>query len=182
MVRTTSVSFLDTVMEPLHVKRYIATAPNSNPSSIAVVDFNNDNQMDIAVANDGIGNLGIFLGQGNGTFLAQTTYSTGFNSHPQYITVGDFNKDNTLDIAIVDSKNDRVHVFPGYGNGSFATITTYDAISGSSPYCIAATDFNNNNQSDIVIANYGANNVLVLIDYSIKPSARQTNYNVGPIK
>jgi hypothetical protein len=156
------------------------TNPNSNPSSITVTDFNNDNQLDIAVTNDGIGSLGILLGQSNGSFVAQTTYSTGFNSHPQYITVGDFNKDNASDIAIVDSENDRVYVFPGFGNGSFATITTYDTISGSSPCGIAAPDFNNNNQSDIVIANYGTNNVLVLIDYSIKPSVRQTNYNVGP--
>ena len=155
------------------------TTPNSNPSSIAVGDFNNDNQLDIAVTNNGTGNIGIFLGQGNGTFVAQITYSTGSNSYPQYITVGDFNKDNALDIVIVDSKNDQVYVLPGYGNGSFATITTYDAISGSSPFWIAVTDFNNNNQSDIVIANYGTNNVLVLIDYFIKPSARQTNYNVG---
>jgi hypothetical protein len=38
------------------------------------------------------------------------------------------------------------------------------------------TDFNNNNQSDFVIANYGTNNVVVLIDYYVQPSARQTNY------
>jgi hypothetical protein len=155
------------------------TTLNSNPSSIAVGDFNKDNQLDIAVTNSAIGSLSIFLGQNNGTFAAQTTYSTGSNSHPQCITVGDFNKDNALDIAIVDSQNDRVYVFLGYGNGSFAAITTYDAISGSSPYWISATDFNNNNQSDIVIANYGANNVLILIDYSSKPSARQTNYYAG---
>ncbi len=155
------------------------TALNSNPSSVAVADFNNDNKLDIAVTNNGSGNLGIFLGQGNGTFVAQTTYSTGSNSNPQYIAVGDFNKDNQLDIAIVDAKNDRLHIFPGYGSGNFATVTTYDTISGSSPYSIAATDVNNNNQSDVVITNYGTNNVFALIDYSFKPSTRQTNYNVG---
>jgi hypothetical protein len=156
-----------------------STGYDSVPSSITVADFNNDNQVDIAVTNNGIGNLGIFFGHGNGTFVPQITYSTGIDSHPQQITVGDFNQDNQLDIAIADSKNDRVYVFPGFGNGSFAAITTYDTISGSSPYSIAAIDFNNNNQSDIAIANYGANNVLVLLDYSIKPSARQTNYYDG---
>jgi hypothetical protein len=45
-------------------------------------------------------------------------------------------------------------------------------------YSIVVTDFTDNNQSYIVIANYRANNVLVLIDYFIKPSGRQTNYGV----
>jgi hypothetical protein len=41
---------------------------------------------------------------------------------------------------------------------------------------MVVTDFNNNNQSYVVIGNYGTNNVLVLIDYSYKQSARQTDY------
>jgi hypothetical protein len=155
------------------------TLPNSNPSSIALGDFNNDHQLDIVVANNGTSNVGLFLGHGNGTFLPQTTYPIGSNSYPQYITIGDFNKDSKLDIVIVDSTNALVHILPGYGNGSFATITTYDDISESSPFWVAIADFNNNNQSDIVVANYGTNHVLVLIDYSIKPSARQTNYHSG---
>jgi hypothetical protein len=155
------------------------TTPNSNPSSIALGDFNNDNQLDIVVANYGTGNIGLFRGHSNGSFAAQTTYPISSNSYPQYITVGDLNKDNHLDIIIVDSKNDQVHILPGYGNGNFATITTYDTISGSSPFSVAVADFNNNNQSDIVVANYGTNNVLVLIDYSIRPSARQTSYSGG---
>jgi hypothetical protein len=154
------------------------TLPKSNPYSIAIGDFNNDNHLDIVVSNSGTGNIGIFLGYGNGTFLAQTTYSTGTNSYPQYITLGDFKKDNELDIVIVDSKNNQVHVLPGYGNGTFAIITTYNGIYESSPFWVAVTDFNNNNQSDIVVANYGTNNVLILIDYSVTPSAAQINYDV----
>jgi hypothetical protein len=155
------------------------TLPKSNPSSIAVEDFNNDNQLDIIVANYGTGNIGILFGHGNGSFLAQITYSIGVNSHPQYITVADLNKDNELDVIIVDSENDEVYILPGYGNGRFATIIIYDAITGSNSFWVAATGFNNNNQSDIVVANYGTNNVLVIIDYYVQPSARQTNYPVG---
>jgi hypothetical protein len=159
-------------------QNYTTTA-NSTPSSIAIGDFNNDNLLDIVVANNGTGNIGLFLGQDNGTFLPQTTYPIGSKAYPQYITVGDLNKDNELDIVIVDSQNDQVHVLLGYGNGSFANITTYDTTSGSSPFWIAVADFNNSNQSYIVVANYGTNNVLVLIDYSRKPSARQKKYHVA---
>jgi hypothetical protein len=44
-------------------------------------------------------------------------------------------------------------------------------------------DLNNNNQSDIVVINYGTNNVLVLTNYSTKPSARPTSvYHAEPIR
>ena len=155
------------------------TTLNSKPLSVAVGDLNNDNILDIVVANNGSGSVGIFFGNGNGTFLSQISYTTASKTNPQYVTVNDMNKDNTLDIVIVDSQNNHIHVLPGYGNGSFATIVTYDGVPGSMPVWIAVDDFNNNNQSDVVVVNYGTNNVVALIDYFVKPSARPTNYHVA---
>jgi hypothetical protein len=152
------------------------TTHGSNPSSITVGDFNNDDQLDIAVANNGTGNIGVLLGFGNGTFAAQRTYFINSNAHPQYITIGDFNGDNQSDIVIVDSTNDEMYIILGYDNGTFTNITTYDAISGSQPFLINVADLNNDNQSDIIMVNYGNNNVLVLIGYTSKPDARQKNY------
>ena len=110
------------------------TSINSNPSSIALGDFNNDNILDIVVANYGSGSVGIFFGHGNGTFLSQVSYIIGSNAYPQYVTVSTFNKVNALNIIIVDSQNDHIHVLPGYGNGSFGTIATYDTVSGCYAY------------------------------------------------
>jgi hypothetical protein len=152
------------------------TGYSSNPSSIAVADLNDDNHLDIVVANNGTGNVGILLGFGNGTFAAQTTYFINLNSHPQYITIGDFNKDGELDIVVVDSQNDELYFLLGFGNGTFGTITIYDAISESYPISIAVADFDKDNQSDIAVANYGTNNVLLLNGYTSEPSARQKNY------
>jgi hypothetical protein len=155
------------------------TGYGSNPSSIAVGDFNDDNHLDIVVANNGTGNVGILLGFGNGMFAAQTTYLININSYPQYITIGDFNKDGELDVAVVNSENDELYILLGSGNGTFATVTTYDAISESYPISIAVADFDKDNQSDVFVANYGTNNVLVLNRYTSEPSARQTNYSFG---
>ena len=160
-------------------QRTYTTTRNSKPSSIAVGDFNNDKQLDIVVTNYGTGNIGIFFGYDNGSFLPQIIYALHSHSYPQYITVGDMNNDNQLDLIIIDSINGQIHIIPGYGNGSFASITTYDSISGSNPFGAALGDFNNNNQSDLVVVNYGTNDVLILNDYFIKPSTRQINYDVG---
>ena len=156
------------------------TLLNSHPSSLALADFNHDHHLDIVVSNNGSGTMGIFFGHGDGTFEAQRIYPLDPHSHPEYITVADMNNDNKLDVIIVDSINDAVHIVRGDGNGSFATLTTYDAISESSPVSVGVADFNNNNQSDIVVINFGTNNVLVLMDYWIQPSARHVNYRVGP--
>ena len=157
------------------------TTLNSNPSSIAAGDFNNDTILDIVVAHYAAGNIGIFFGCGNGSFLPQISYTIDTNTSAQYVTVNDMDKDNALDIVIVDSQNARIHVLPGYGNGSFGTITTYDGVSGSMPVWITVNDFNSNNQSDVVVVNYGTNNVVVLMDYFIVPSARQKRYHGGEV-
>ena len=153
------------------------TTINSNPSSIALSDFNNDTILDIVVANYGSGSVGIFFGHGNGTFLPQISYLISYNAYPQYVTVSIFNTVDAVDIIIVDSKNDHIHVLPGYGNGSFGTIATYDTVSGSMPVWITVDDFNNNSQADVVIVNYDDNDIVVLMDYFAKPSTRQTHYH-----
>ena len=51
------------------------TTHKSNPSSLVITDFDSDHQLDIAVANNGTGTIGIFFGHGNGTFQSQKTYS-----------------------------------------------------------------------------------------------------------
>lgn len=42
---------------------------------------------------------------------------------------------------------------------------------------VGVVNFNNGNQSDLLVVNCGTNNVLVLTDYWIKPSVRITTYN-----
>jgi hypothetical protein len=154
-------------------------ASNSQPSSIALGDINNDTNLDLIVANYGTGNVGILFGYGNGTFAPQTTFSISTNSRPQYIGLGDFDQDNQLDVVVVDSDNDQIHILLQYDHKTFTLTTTYDAISESRPSFAAVADFNNDNQLDIVVTNYGTNSILILSGYSMKPSTRQKNYFIG---
>ncbi|CAF0957422.1 unnamed protein product [Adineta steineri] len=155
------------------------TTPNSHPTSVTLGDFNQDNQLDILVSNYGIGSIGLFLNQGNGTFAKQILHLIDSQSRLQFITVGYLNMDQYLDVVIVDSANDRIHILPGYNNASFGTLTTYDSIAGSYPYFVAIVDFDKDNQSDLIVANYGTNNITILCGYSSKPSVRQTTYFIG---
>lgn len=64
------------------------------PHSVISGNFNNDHQLDFAIANYGTSNVGVFLAGGNRTFLKQKIYSTGIHSQSYSITVGHFNGDN----------------------------------------------------------------------------------------
>ncbi|CAF4057546.1 unnamed protein product, partial [Rotaria sordida] len=156
-----------------------STSPQSGPYSIVVNDFNKDGQLDIAVANSGKNNVGIFLGYRNGTFTSQTTYSISPGSRPQSIIVGDFNQDNELDIAVSNHDTNNICVLVGYGNGSFAIPTMHSTDTDSIPFAMTVGDFDNNNQSDIAVANFGTNNILILIGYVLLQSESPTAYSTG---
>ena len=155
-----------------------STKPAIFPPSVAVGDFNNDDRMDIAVAGYP-DKVGILLGYGNGTFQNSTTFSSGYNSNPLWITVHDFNRDNQPDIATANYNTNNVGILLGYGNGSFASVITYSAGYGSEPQCICVGDFNNDNISDIAVANFGTSNIVVLFGLGDGSFLLGTPYSTG---
>ncbi|CAF1328738.1 unnamed protein product, partial [Rotaria magnacalcarata] len=77
----------------------------------------------------------------------------------------DVNGDNKPDIIVANSSSNSVGVLLNLGNGTFAAQATYSTGPGSDPYCVAAADVNDNNKTDIIVVNFGSNNVGVLLDY-----------------
>jgi hypothetical protein len=155
------------------------TGCQSHPNSIILDDFNNDNRLDIVVSNFGTGNVGILLGNGNGTFASQTTYSTDANSQPYSVAVGDFNNDSRLDIAVANLGTNNVGILFGYGDGTFANQTTYSTSDDSYPKAVAIGDFNNDGRLDIIIANFGASNIGVLFGYGDGTFRDQEIFSTG---
>ena len=159
-----SVSALLGLINKAFSKQTSLTCDNGSlPRSVSIDDFNNDDYMDIAIANSGTHNIGIFLGYGNISFSTQTTYSTGQHSSPYSLAIADFNRDTHLDIVVANYDSSNVGILLGYGNGSFQSQTMYHT--GFYPYSVAVGDFDDDDTFDIIIANYGTNNVVVLLGY-----------------
>ncbi|CAF4810949.1 unnamed protein product, partial [Rotaria sp. Silwood2] len=125
---------------------------------VTVGDFNSDNRLDIAVANFGTNNIGIFHGFGNGSFSSQKEFSTG-SSRPLAIIAFDFNNDTLLDIATANYGTHSISIFYVDGDGNFSSPYVYKTDYDSYPSSLAAGDFNNDYFVDIAIANYGTNNI-----------------------
>jgi hypothetical protein len=156
-----------------------STGFSSQPTSIAVGDFNNDTRLDIVVTNNGTDNVMVLFGSGYGTFVSQTTYSTGYSSYPCWVAVGDFNNDSRLDIVVANSGTNNVSIFLGNGTGTFLSQTKYSTGLGSQPYSVAVLDFDNDTRLDIAVANYGTNSVGVLLGYGNGSFANQLIFNTG---
>ena len=162
--------------------------PNgSHPSWIVVNDFDNDHIRDIAVANRDQNHIGILFGYGNGTFGDLRIYSTGNNSHPCSITVGDFNQDQSMDIAVANQFGRTIGVFLGYGNGTFSSQTTYFTGSASMLRLINVGDLNHDFVLDIAFTDQDKNdgNIGVFYGYgdgTFLTTAKRysTGYNSQP--
>jgi hypothetical protein len=153
-----------------------------NQNAMAVGDFNHDGHLDVALAGsvpNGYGSKGamsLLLGNGDGTFQAAKTFTTG--GYIAAVAVGDLNHDGNLDLVAVDSNNNRVDVFVGNGDGTFQNARKFSV--GSSPDGVALGDFNGDGKLDLVTANgFGNNTVSVLLGNGNGTFAAAQNITVG---
>jgi hypothetical protein len=142
------------------------TVPTGSPfsagsglaSAVAIGDFDNDGKADLAVTNQGAGNVTVRLGAGDGTFATQATGSPfGIGPAPKSIAVGDFNADNNEDIAVGNYADPgTVSVRLGFGNGTFNAVPLGSPYStGPMPWGVGVGDFNSDGREDLAIANQG---------------------------
>ena len=128
------------------------------PNSVAVSDLNGDGKSDLVIADRGIlasGNTAsVLLGNGNGTFQARQTLSTG--TGPDSVAVADFNGDGKSDLVTMDEANDTASVLLGNSNGTFQARRVFST--GDQPWSVTVADFNSDGAKDLVTANYGNGN------------------------
>ncbi|CAF1136656.1 unnamed protein product [Adineta ricciae] len=137
------------------------TGNGSIPCRVVIKDFNRDGRSDIAVVNSGTYNAGIFLNNGGGQFTDQSTYPTG--SMPVSLMAVDLNKDGIFDLVTANYRGNTISVLLGNGGGTFKKQKTFSTGLGSIPISVSSSDLNNDKNVDIIVANYGTNNIGVFL-------------------
>jgi hypothetical protein len=138
-------------------------AAGTDPVSVAVGDFTGADIPDLAVVDEGDSQgrgegVSVLLGNGDGTFQAQRTFSAGGN--PVEVAVGDFNGDGLLDLAVAnDYVGAGLSVLLGNGNGTFQSAQTVAA--GGLALSVAVGDFNGDNIPDLAVAGFHGTRVLL---------------------
>ena len=141
----------------------------NNPSSVALGDLNGDGRLDLAVTPYSIDPSNpsfdthavlVFLGNGDGSFGSQSTYTTGTN--PDAVAMGDLNGDGRLDLAVANRDSNTVSVLLGNVGGGFQQQIQYPT--GLGPDSVAIRDLNGDGKLDVAVANADSNNVTVLLN------------------
>jgi|GEM_PF-1009401 len=137
-------------------------AVGTYPYAVAVGDFNSDDKQDLAVANSGSNNVSVLSGDGMGNFGPPVNYNTG--PSPISVAVGDFNGDNKADLAVAEFGGffaGSVSVLMNTGTGTFNAAVSFPA--RTQPSFVIVGEFNGDSNQDLAVANYGSNNVSILL-------------------
>ena len=129
----------------------------NTPQSITTGDINGDSKLDLVTANnfsnnDIPGNVSVFLGNGNNSFITKPVVAT--QNGPVSVILGNFNAGNNIDIATANYGSNSVSIFLGNGNGTFIAATNF--ATGSGPKSVAMGDVNGDGFLDLATANFSA--------------------------
>jgi len=93
-------------------------------------------------------------------FALSNTLETGLE--PSFLITDDFNRDEILDLVVVNSGAHSFSFYKGKGDGTFNDQLVYKT--GRDPICLVSGDFNNDGYKDIAELNYADQTVQVFLN------------------
>ncbi|QMS87191.1 DUF4347 domain-containing protein [Nostoc edaphicum CCNP1411] len=108
------------------------------------------------------------------SFATASNFSVG--SNPSSVTVGDFDKDGNLDLAVANFDSNDVSVLLGNGSGGFGAAANFGV--GNSPNSVTVGDFNKDGNLDLATANSSSNSVSLLLGNGSGSFGVASNFNV----
>lgn len=121
-----------------------------------------DTNADLVFADQYNNQIVLRLGNGSGIFPTTKTYAAGTN--PTELIISDLDGDinHTNDVVVVNSSVNRVTILRNPDNSQNMSIANYYTV-GQYPVAVRAADFNNDDLQDLVVANYGSNDMYILL-------------------
>ena len=146
---------------------------------ILLGDLDNDGRIDIVLSSSNNNIIRVLLGNGDGTFSDGYTYVTSGLGPVGDIVLEDFDKNKILDIAAVEPFDSRVSIFLRHTNESLTREIIIPIENEYSPYYVATGDFNNDTETDLVVANTYSDMITILLLKYQATYTKVTSYDQG---
>ena len=131
-------------------------------SAAVVADLNNDQLLDVAVANAGGSNVTVLRRNAQGRYSNVQTIAV--EEEPIAIKAGDMNNDSRIDLVVTNRNSDSVSVLIARPDFSFAPARNFQSgTNGSSPTGLALADMNLDGTLDVVVPNNRGSDASVLL-------------------
>ncbi|CAF0818180.1 unnamed protein product [Adineta steineri] len=160
------------------IKLY-GTGHETYPHGVAVADVNSDKKPDIIVTNGYTNTIGVFLNSGHGEFSSQQLYQVPYGYGTMSPQVVDVNGDTHPDIIVAHPGGASVGILFNFGNGTFTNWTTFSTGIESEPNSVFVADVNGDNKPDLIVGNFKASHVGVLLNAGNGKFHNQTIYSTG---
>ena len=136
-----------------------------DPAVVAPADFDDDGNLDLAVADGTESSLSLLLGNGDGTFDARTGPWVG--RFPTAMIALDLDDDDRADVAVTNRVAGTVSVLLGDGAGGMAPRTAFATC--ADPRALTSGDFDENGTLDLAVVGSGVSIHLGAGDGSFLP-------------
>lgn len=137
-------------------------AANSGATSVAIGDFNGDNDPDLAIALSSANRVAILVGLPNGGEFGAPTFLTA-GGGPSSVAVGEFNGDTDPDLVVAEAGSDALLVLIGGPGSTFSGLLQKALPLNSDPSSVVVGEFNGDNDRDLAVAAPGTDSVYVLL-------------------
>jgi type II secretory pathway component GspD/PulD (secretin) len=166
---------------------FVLSKNETGPVALAAAAFGNTitnsngvvvSPEDLVVVNSTSDNVGVLLGNGDGTFTEASGSPYAVGKNPSAVVVADFNGDGNLDFAVANKGDNTISVFKGDGKGGFTpfpaspfALKNTSTVSESGPVALATANFRNTTlrntsnaqEADLAVVNETSNNVTILL-------------------
>lgn len=149
------------------------------PFIVTAADVNSDGNTDLLVANFASGTLATFLGNGAGGFTAAAGSPVTIGGQPASATIGDFNGDGKVDVAVSNFQNNNVAILLGDGAGGFTAAAGSPVATGAGAIGVETGDFNADGKADLAVANFTSGTVSILIGNGLGGFSASTPITTG---
>jgi hypothetical protein len=131
----------------------------ANPVDLDLADLDADGLLDLVCALEGSDSVAVFINE-LGAFSQRSAVASGGPSSA--VACGDLDGDARIDIALCDPEEGAVRILRNLGGGAFALQFGHEV--GGRPVDMAITDFDHDDDLDLVTGNYDGHSLTILLN------------------